>query len=305
MLNSYITNTWIIHLPNKNSGSPRNRYQQYVKDLYLQYHDLYQVSESTFTEGGQYNYHEISQLLIEKINQEKTITNCDLLTFSYWYGEYDPDIASVGPQLIHQFNLNCDYFDVCDQGTIASLSLLKTINQLQKKNTSNKTVLLGLEQTTVPRDLNLYELVPQTNGGAALWIESFNDNTNSAGFKIEEIQFYKEPKTFLYGFNAHEQITSLIKNFSIAKSDLLVCFAKDSFVYKSYKFFTDSNNSLPKFKELFYDYRHGILPFFECLNKLEVIKLSLPKYILIFLEDAESIEIGLILLSHVSNIEHK
>ncbi len=99
--------------------------------------------------------------------------------------------------------------------------------------------------------------------------------------------------------NILTEINYLLKEHDISESKLSVCFEKTSFAYKSYKFHTSSNLTGHKFDSYFYDYRRGVLPFFECIKQLETIKKQLTEYVLVIVEDAESAEIGMILLKNI------
>lgn len=145
---------------------PRPRFIQYYKDLYS--HLGSEIEEAVFKEGSQATYSELGEAILTECNQSSILSDLDLMVVAYWAYEFDPDHASCGAYLCEKFNLDCKMFDVCEQGSIAPFTAIKIINSFIKNAQINKAVLLILEQTTIPRNKNDFDLVPSEAGAVSL-----------------------------------------------------------------------------------------------------------------------------------------
>ena len=157
---------------------PRPRFVQYYKDLYS--HHGSEFDESVLREGSQATYSELGEAALSVCKKEGTLNEVDLMIATYWAYEFDPDHASCGAYLSEKFNLKCRIFDVCEQGTIAPFTAIKIANSFMKNKEINKAIVLVLEQTTIPRNKNDYDLIPSDTGAISIILEK---SINTVGVK--------------------------------------------------------------------------------------------------------------------------
>lgn len=295
-MNSYITNIFLQNLPARLPRTPRDRYKNYVYDLYKLYGD--QVTESTFMEGSQYTFAEIGNAVFEVVCAADDLQSYDLMVISHWSEEFDPEYASCGPHFLFKHGFDCNNFDVCGSGTTAPFLALDVIKQYQENQASKKALLLVMEQTSVPRNKASYDLVPMRDGGVALVVEAAASDIKNS-LKIKNIQLIHEAAVLNNGFNALLAINNILTRFDISGEDASICLSKSSLVYKSLEHFRRSTNKTVDFKITYFDYRHGCLPVFECIKKIFDSSVATTRYIMIFQEDVESLEIAYVLLERV------
>jgi hypothetical protein len=153
-------------LPEKAGTVPRARYRQYWEDLYRIYPG--QISPQTFYEGSQYNYAELGDALFEQLKHDE-LQQLDTIILAHWSQEFDPDYASCAAYFLHKYGLTADFFDVCDQGTLAAFTALKLLGLAQQQHSTHGMVLC-LEQTTIPRDKAHGDVIPVESGALAIFL---------------------------------------------------------------------------------------------------------------------------------------
>ncbi len=151
MYNSiHIANSCFSHFPIREPKIPRKRFLKYYQDLYA-LHDK-SLSSETFSLGSQYSYTELGNRVLEKYAEYGSLNEIDLFFIVTWSHEFDPDYASVGAYFVDRFNMKCKVFDVIDQGSLAFFTSFSIIQKNLKKNQIQKTLILVMEQTSIPRN---------------------------------------------------------------------------------------------------------------------------------------------------------
>lgn len=173
--------------PETGGKKPRDRYVQYVRDLYNLYPGA--VSEESFLEGSQLTYAELGDHLFEKSFDKAALQALDLMIVAHWSQEFDPDYASCGPYFLNRYEMSSDIFDVCDQGSLAPFMALHLMQRYQASGESNNGMVLCLEQTTVPRDKTAGDIIPTQSGAVAL---SLNTEKSHGAYGIIDSGFITE-----------------------------------------------------------------------------------------------------------------
>ena len=278
---------WVT-LPNQGNKIPRERYQQYVEDLYRIYPG--KASPESYVEGGQYTYVELGQALFDAKFESPTLKNLDTLIVAHWSQEFDPDYAACGPYFLHHYQLNADVFDVCDQGSLAPFTALKILMQYQYAGKSETGMVLCLEQTTVPRDKNAGDLIPSENGALALSV-----SVQHQGFQILAVDLLTEFQV-LEAFQKLDQlILERLANVAFKLEETLVLIRKGTAVFRVFKH--QMLRSQSRFVE---DQLQFIPPQLGCLTAFKKLAEQqwTRRFILLIEEDSESLGIAFALLEN-------
>ncbi|MFA6409431.1 MAG: hypothetical protein WCW01_04580 [Gammaproteobacteria bacterium] len=292
-MSSYLTSIILQYIPSKPVQQPRERYVNYMQDLYKLFGD--QVTEESFLEGSQCAYTEIGDVLFNEAKKMRQLVDIDMFVINHWAHEFDPEYAACGPYFLYTHKFDCNHFDICDQGTIGILTALKIISQYQYQCASKNAVLLVMEQTTVPRNKFAYDPIPILAGGALFWIDS-NPKSDARKLRIIAIDFIHQAEVIEKGWNALATIQEVCRKFQIAEENLSVFVSKSSFAYKSLQYALDASWQKQGFVLRFMDHLPGMLPFAKVLQSFMHNEKACTKYSLLFQEDAESAEIGYLLL---------
>lgn len=156
-------------LPRRELGKiPRDRYAIYHRDLHRIAGDV--LSEETLVQGDQYSYTELGDFVLDDARRDGALEDVDLAVYAYWTPEFDPDYSAFGPYFIERHGMRAQSFDVCDTGSLASVTALDVISRHLLDDPSIRSVLLlGMEQTTIPRNLDHGVPIPERSmSGAAI-----------------------------------------------------------------------------------------------------------------------------------------
>jgi len=279
----------IIYQHHQEAGmkKTRERFKQYYRDLYSHYGK--KLDEETFDEGSQVTYSELGDAMLSKCHELKKMNDVDMLVFSYWAYEYDPDHASCGAYLSHRYNLQCKMFDVCEQGTISPFMAIKIIHAYMKNTEINKAILLILEQTTIPRNKSDHDVVPANTGAIALVFEK----NHSQSHRLISAEILLENEMMISGDKLVEKI---IDEFLIQlnrKNPTKLYIRKHSYLWNIFTFF---KNKLPSDMSI-----NSFSAEPGCLQPWSSLSLAAPdkSNIIILDQDIESINTGILILESV------
>lgn len=272
--------------------TPRDRYVQYVNDLYKIYPG--KASPESFIEGDQLTYAELGELILEAPEIAKTIKDLDNIIVAHWSQEFDPDYASCGPYFLHKYDLKSDIFDVCDQGTLAPFMAAKILFHYQKNNVSDMGMILCLEQTTIPRDKSAGDVIPLYSGASAILLTS---DSKFAQWLIKNIEFICEEKALEKLTDIASLITSILKTAGISINETSIVARKNTCYWKALKHQMLSTQTTLREQDDF----QFISPNPGCLSAFKKIEqiTNQPtdrKFLLVIDEDVESMNMAYMLL---------
>jgi hypothetical protein len=215
-------------LPSQGCKIPRDRYKNYLYDLYSLYGEI--INEETFLEGGQYTYAELGDALFEHHYPETSLKPFDTLIIAHWSHEFDPDYAACGPYFLERYDWNADMFDVCDQGTLAPFTALKILWHYQQINASQQGMVLCLEQTTIPRAKIFEDVMPLECG--ALAIALTNQLDDHSGWKIKAIDLISTAQMIEKAQTFSTHVKALFAQYALDEALIHVVIRKGTTFYK-------------------------------------------------------------------------
>lgn len=274
MLNVFLKKIAHLTLPNHNQKIPRNRFIDYYQDL-----PSSNISRDTFYEGGQYSFVEIADLLIQSCNQDDLL-NIDMLMCTYWAHEFDPDHSSCAPYLKNKYDLGVELFEVSDQGSLASFSGFHIIKKYLEKGIHKKAILLALEQTTIPRDKNLHDIIPEQNGGFAFLLDS---KPKDAEFQLQNLM--------QINIENLDKVIMLIKTYQTGNKKICLSMRKSSVLHKYIK---ANHYQLENCLFEYYESEFSTLTPFTILSRQRDKKEI--SHLVIYEEDIESLDLGVLVL---------
>ena len=296
-----ITDTYYKKFERNQPRELRERYTKYIHDLYKLYNT--NLTESTFSEGGQFTYAEMGEEILEEIKKKHDLSSIDLVVVSYWVHECDPDYAACGPYLSEKFGMSSIIFDICDQGTIAPFSALEIIKSYHRHGNCKKSLLVLFEQTTVPRNKEEYDVIPNINSSLSFVIENITDELleKKIGYEILSSETVNEGLILNENNFIENFLNSFIEKNLIDPSDVTVAIRKDSYIWKKIKYLQSSNlNSLNIKKFEHYDYSPGCIPPFEYIHNNFKQENKNSTHFIVLSEDVETMGFGCLLLKRNS-----
>lgn len=296
-MNTYLTNSYYQTFTSNSKKTPRTRYTQYVSDLYKMYQNT--VNPFTFYEGDQLTYAEMGSALLDKIFSTYDAKLFDLVVISYWTHEFDPDYVACGPYFAEKYGIRAAIFDVSDQGTISPFTALQIIKQYLQGEDYHKGILLAFEQTTVPRNMTEFNLIPTISSAAALITEK--NKHKETDFKLIENKILTSQQ-ILHNFNIIEFIKSECERFNLSLNQVILVLKKGTFGWKSLQYHAHKFKDILNQLELqFYDYRPSCLSPIEYLHNQMHNQKSERSYYFILAEDIESLNHGYLLIKREGN----
>lgn len=271
---------------------PRDRYIQYVNDLYNIYPG--KASPETFLEGDQLTYAELGEEILEAPELSNVLKKLDNIIVAHWSQEFDPDYASCGPYFLHKYGLKSDIFDVCDQGTLAPLMAAKILFQYQKNNVGDTGMVLCLEQNTIPRDKAAGETIPNYSGASAMTLTT---DPKCAQWAIREIQFVGEKKVLETLADITSFVLRILKAGETPIDQTTIVARKNTSYWKAIKhqMLSDQTDLNEHDHFQFVSPNPGCLSVFEKIEQI-TSQSSGKKYLLIIDEDVESMNLAYMLL---------
>ncbi|WP_297910149.1 hypothetical protein [Thiomonas sp.] len=158
-------------LPQRQLGNaPRERFVLYQRDL----HRMAKTSltESTMAEGDRYSFTELGDSVLDGPACAGELRGVDLTIFSYWTPECDPEYSAFGPYFMERYRLQGHSFDVCDTGSLSASYALMVADRYLSCGSATRVLILGMEQTTIPRNESLGLPIPRRSSAIAALLTS-------------------------------------------------------------------------------------------------------------------------------------
>ena len=270
---------------------PRDRYKEYLYDLYKIYPG--KVSEESFLEGSQLTYAELGDSLFESAGMQEKLAEIDLIILAHWSQEFDPDYASCGPYFLNKYKMKADIFDVCDQGTLAPFTALNILIQYLKQKRAKKVMLLCLEQTTIPRDKLMEDVIPLESGAVAIILGT---DEELAKLKVVCSEIIPETISVDNLRNIDDFIMEELRGFNISQEKTLIFLRKNTLVQKIiHKKIFEGETSLLENQLRYLEQKPGCLSVFKRLDSISKENEEY-RFFLIIDEDVESLNMGYMLL---------
>jgi len=285
MQSIHISNSCLVQLPVRQPREPRERFVRYYRDLYSLHGKA--LSEDAFLSGSQYSYSELGDCVLSTYFQDDVIKNIDLLCIVTWAHEFDPDYASMGAYFAHHYQFDGKIFDVGDQGSIGFHTAIDLIKKYLETSSLQCALVLLMEQTTIPGEKD-QSVLPIYNAAFGVLI-SKNTFTLKNNDHYEIIASGIEQRQKILGMDSF--ILSLCANYSIPRSQLKLIIKDNNFI--SCEEMTNLKTSTISINFVVND--PGIFPFILYLHELLEGRQA-AEYVLMIDEDAESTDIGYLLI---------
>ena len=220
---------------------PRDRYVTYFEDLYRISDKT--LSTETFVLGDQYSYTDIiDEVLAEGLPFDECRSVSDVV-FSYWTPEWDPSYSAFGTYFLWKSELDAEIFDVCDVGSIATTTALHLLFNMDDTDDVTTKVVVGLEQTSVPRNLAEHNIMPTRSSGSALFVSNGNDH--GAFCKLEDSVYINENLIYQEQYALANAIGQLLLRHDIDSKDCALILKRVSRAYKELDYLTDKRELEP------------------------------------------------------------
>jgi hypothetical protein len=294
----YITRIDSIEISDSEVVSPRDRFVDYYNDLYRLYKN--ELTEGTFKEGGQHSFSQLGSQLLDICQKNINLKTLDVLVPVYWSCEFDPDYSSCGTYLHNKYQLDCDLFDIFDQGTLASYTGVHILQQYLLCGKYNKGMLIALEQTTIPRNVNDHDVIPTRNGACALMMQSIDDvkrlDSTYPILKVIDSIIFDSSQLYLTMKTSLDVVLESLSQYGISQNKTCIATRKNSSVWKRLRIQANQNNSdFASFAH--YSSECSMLSTLIFLHELLLqVEYSYFKYLLLVDEDVESLNVGILLL---------
>ena len=305
-----------MDFPDKKTTAPRERFIRYYKDLHKM--NDHTISDQSFLQGGGYRFSELGGAMLDDFQKHSHLTDLDLLIPAYWSHEFDPNYSNCGPYLKDMYQLTCDMFDVYEQGTLAPFVALHVMKKYLASNQYSKALLLGLQQTTLPRNVLDYDVVPVKNGASGLILQALQADSmqikNQNRLELIECSVLGAARSYLKGESILNRVIAEISNLIPANEHVCIATSKGSHFWKMMNFCLNLDSSkgsrlvndcfdLSRIRFEHFPSDPSMLNIFRYLNrKLSLISLSsedLPAYLVVVDEDVESLNTAVLLLRMV------
>lgn len=290
----HIIDSHFSRLPVRQPQNPRERFVKYYQDLYA-LHNI-TLSKETFSTGSQYSYKELGNSVLEKYAEQDRLHEIELLFIVTWAHEFDPDYASVGAYFVDKFKLKCKVFDIGDQGSLAFFTCIDFLCKYLQSSQLKKSLILVMEQTTIPRNYSTHAILPLHDAAFALMI----------GYDIKNFQDPYYYQISSAGVIKHFWIKDFKKTISTLMSDKipqnkslkLIC-KQNSVINQKYQqeqfsMQTIKTKTLPNYP--------GNFPLFSYLHDLTSAR-DMSDYVLICDEDAETKDVGYLVLARTKEAQ--
>lgn len=218
--------------------TPRDRYITYFQDLYRISDKT--LSAESFRMGDQYSYTDIIEAVLETELPFSEFPAVSDVVFSYWTPEWDPEHSAFAPYFLWKAQLDAEIFDVCDVGSIATTTALHILSNTDSLEDQRIKVLVGMEQTSIPRNLSDCNLVPERSSGSVMFIS--NACTHKALFKVEDSVYLNENIHYSEPFALASRIKDLFAKHKLAASDCQLILQRGTSAFKQIDYLTDKQD---------------------------------------------------------------
>jgi hypothetical protein len=210
---------------------PRERFVRYHQDLHRAAGA--RLDPQSIVTGDQYTYAELADSIFDRAGADIG-AQLDVLVTSYWTPEFDPEYPALGPYLQHRWSLDCPWFDVTDQGSIApvlALSVLK--DHLTADQCATEGLLLGVEQSTVPQAVGAHAPIPQRSSAGLLRL-----SRDSAGARAEILtaDYLNEAQIVGTTFRLQDLLGDLCETFQLCPKATSLVMRRNTYLYRAFQY---------------------------------------------------------------------
>ncbi|WNJ94721.1 hypothetical protein RND59_11320 [Vibrio ruber] len=216
--------------------TPRERFITYQKDLHRIAQD--QMDESTLLEGDQYSYTELGDHILDKALSSGGMDSVDLTIFSYWTPEFDPEHSAFGPYFMNKYQLKGHSFDVCDNGSLASSTAFMIADSYLTRGETQKILLLGMEQNTIPRNLKQGFPVPERSYASVALLTP--EETADSTWMLMDSGQISEWDMF-QGIDAYKTVEKILATSGVCAADVVLLTQRTGLFCKKLMFQIDSD----------------------------------------------------------------
>lgn len=280
----------ILYQPYLSAGAkePRARFVQYYQDLYK--HLGSQLDESIFREGSQASYSALGHLVLAECHEKKLLQGLDLLVAAYWAYEFDPDHASCGAYLCHQYQLDCKLFDVCEQGTLSPFTAIKLIKAFMQTNHLDSAMMLLMEQTTIPRNKFDGDVIPAASGAAAVLFKE----AKAVGNKILDADIVLDKQIVVSGESLVDFFVENYINKLPVGEKIALFMRKQSYLWHMFRYY---HHRLPPSVTLkHFSGQSGCLQPWILFSSA-----GISEHMVVIDQDIESLNVGILTVQHYSS----
>jgi len=168
-----LTHSYLSECPKRQPRMPRARFVNYYRELFALRNE--KVDINTFMQGSQYSYTELGDAVLKQYVSHHNPHEIDLMLLVVWSHEFDPDYASCTAYFSHQYHIDAEIVDVCDNGILGIYSAFHLLKKYIDRSNMNVALMLVLEQVSIPTK-NQFKYFPRYDFGFALRIEKRNEN---------------------------------------------------------------------------------------------------------------------------------
>ncbi|KVH72196.1 hypothetical protein WJ41_13770 [Burkholderia ubonensis] len=285
----YLDELHIVALPERRLEiAPRERFVQYQRDLHRISGD--HLSDETMTSGDQYTYTDLGDAVLKPMAEEGLLRGIDLVVFAYWTPEFDPDYSAFGPYFLDHYRLSAESFDVCDAGSLACATALSVLQPYMKSDTRvTNSLLLAMEQTTVPRNLDGGMPIPQRSHAIAA---KFSRNRQRQSVQLMAQGFWSEAQV-AGGIEWHAELDRIVDAAGCDGRAVQIVTQRTGWLYKTFQY-QSAIRPEPRRRYSFAFTSPGVSalhPLFA-LDRFRGAAASEPDLMLIADHDEESLRIG-------------
>lgn len=269
----------------------RPRFVEYYKDLYALDHKI--IDEESLMQGDQHDFAKLGRGILDSCQVDGHLNGVDTLICATWSHEFDPDYSSSGPYFSDRYHIPL-VFDVCDQGSISTFMALKILLCYMRAGISKKSILLGLEQTSIPRNFYDNAVMPSFSGSSALLFST--DEGVLPRFKLICADVFPEHEVLQSQHDASALTRKKCVEIGIDANQVSLALKKSSTLFKVHEKFKHQHSALSLHTSLWeFDHAFGLLSFYYYLSALLTMKSHSTPYIAILDEDIESVSIGIVI----------
>jgi hypothetical protein len=213
---------------------PRDRFVEYQRDL----HRIagQQLDPQSLVMGDQYTYVELADALLERVGPH-VLPGLEVLVTSYWTPEFDPEFSAFGPYLHHKWSLECQSFDVTDQGSIAPMLALSILGDfLRSEADAAEGLLLAVEQSTTPQAIDAHLSVP---GASSAGVIRLTGSPERASAELLASRYLNEAHVLAPDFRLQHVLADWSDALQLPRDGLNLVVRRNTYLYRNLRYWAD------------------------------------------------------------------
>ena len=293
-----------VSVAEKEIFKPEKSYIDFYQDLYKLYGS--RLDDETCDQGGKLSYVNLCDAVLNQYIKRHDLNEVDILVPTYWSHEYNAIHTNCGPYIQETFDVDCDMFDIYEQGSISTFTSINILSQYLHNSSYHQGLMIALEQTTHPRSLIDHTILPTRNAACTVRLQVLTDAQISEIESTSLIQLiyattFDSSRLYLEKRTALDYVLSLITDYVDDFSKLTLVLRKNTTLWKQTKMskYVD-HNILTKCKFEHYSPDPSMLTLLEYLSSIYANhknnENSGTRYVVIVDEDIISFEVGVLIL---------